>query len=76
MMNRMENSTGEIFDLSKKMLGVLSEELKGAETVTQKKVIMDEMYTILSRVNKTYSSTKRSFYINKMLNNIKNIFKK
>lgn len=71
-----ERDVIEKLEISRKMLNVLTNELNSAKNLTEKRIIMQEMNGIISRMDKIYLCMRRKHFMDSLTRGIRIILKK
>lgn len=66
----------EKLEISRKMLNVLTNELNSAKNLTEKRIIMQEMNGVISRMDKIYLCMRRKRFMDSLTRGIRIILKK
>lgn len=71
-----ERDVIEKLEISRKMLSVLTNELNSAKNLTEKRIIMQEMNGVISRMDKIYLCMRRKRFMDSLTRGIRIILKK
>lgn len=71
-----ERDVIEKLEISRKMLSVLANELNSAKNLTEKRIIMQEMNGVISRMDKIYLCMRRKRFMDSLTRGIRIILKK
>lgn len=71
-----ERDVIEKLEISRKMLNVLTNELNSAKNLTEKRIIMQEMNGVISRMDKIYLCMRRKRFMDSLTRGIRIILKK